>query len=173
MALSSTVIRTTALTESSPSLTLQQMNRVVQKGNRSELFLTAFYAALHTGSGRLVYANAGHNHPLWWQAATGEIQELAARGTVLGVFGEVDLEERTGVVGPGDLLVLYTDGITEAMDAEQELFGMERLRAAVAAGAGATAQQVVDSIVQAVGRFTGDVPCSDDITILVARRKPL
>jgi GAF domain-containing protein len=93
MALSSTVIRSTGLVDGSPSRTLAQVNQVILKGNRSELFLTAFYAALHTDSGRLVYANAGHNHPLWWQAATGEIQELAARGTVLGVFDEVELEE--------------------------------------------------------------------------------
>jgi serine phosphatase RsbU (regulator of sigma subunit) len=173
MALSSTVMRGTAMTEDSPSRTLEQVNRVIQKSNRSELFLTAFYAALHTDSGRLVYARAGHTHPLWWQAATGKTQELAARGTVLGVFDEVELEERAEVMAPGDLLVVYTDGVTEAMDARHELFGMERLRAAVAATAGATAQQVVDSIVQAVRSFTGEIPYSDDMTVLVARRKPL
>jgi len=172
MAVSRTVIRTMALSEQSPSAVLTGANPIILKDSHSDLFLTAFYATLDTGSGRLVYANAGHNRPLWQQAATGQIQELAAHGIALGVLAGIDLEERTIDVAPGDLLVFYTDGVTEAMDAGHQLFGRERLHAAVESCAGTSAQQALESIVHVMGEFTGDIEQSDDITILVVRRCP-
>jgi serine phosphatase RsbU (regulator of sigma subunit) len=170
MAVSRTVIRTMSLSGASPSEVLTRANPLILKDSHSDLFLTAFYAILDTGSGRLVYANAGHNRPLWKQAATGQIRELAANGIVLGVLAGIDLEERAIDVAPGDMLVLYTDGVTEAMDADHRQFGRERLHAALAACAGAGARQALDSVVSVLGEFTGDTQQSDDITILVVRR---
>jgi sigma-B regulation protein RsbU (phosphoserine phosphatase) len=170
MARGCTTIRTTALVGNGPGTALTQANKLIFRDRQSQLFLTALYAVLDTENGRLVYANAGHNPPLWLQAATGDIQTLQAPGIVLGIFGDIELEEREIQVAPGDLLVFYTDGVTEAMNASSDLFGEERLRASVAANAGASAQEILDAILVAVREFTGDVEQSDDLTLFVIRR---
>jgi len=121
----------------------------------------------------LTYANAGHNRPLWLQVRSGEIQEVTARGIALGVLEDIELEEREIDVAPGDLLVFYTDGVTEAMNTSGQQFDGERLRAAVTANPDASAQQILSAVVDAVRAFTGDTPQSDDLTLFVAKRCPL
>ncbi|MFC2029444.1 SpoIIE family protein phosphatase [Chloroflexota bacterium] len=172
MAHSRTVIRATARDGRSPSAALSRANSLIVEEGQGELFLTAFYATLDPHSGRLVYANAGHNRPLWLQAGADQLQELDARGIIMGAFGEIELEEREIDVGHGDLLVFYTDGVTEAMNARHEMFGEERLWAAVAEQSGASADQILGSIVDRVRAFCGDVPQSDDLTLFVVRRCP-
>jgi sigma-B regulation protein RsbU (phosphoserine phosphatase) len=83
----------------------------------------------------------------------------------------VELEEREIDVSPGDVLMFYTDGVTEAMDAGGRPFGVERLRAAVAADPDASAEQIVSAVEQALGAFTGDAPQSDDVALFVLRRR--
>ena len=173
MALSRTIIRTKALGGRSPSSALMRANESILNDSRSDLFVTAFYATLDTHSGRLTYANAGHNRPLWLQVRSGEIQEVTARGIALGVLEDIELEEREIDVAPGDLLVFYTDGVTEAMNTSGQQFDGERLRAAVIANPDASAQQILSAVVDAVRAFTGDTPQSDDITLFVAKRCPL
>lgn len=170
MALCRTIIRTTALSGRSPAETLKRTNELILKDSQASRFVSVFYAALDTTTGRMVYANGGHNWPLYWQAATGEFRQLVARGTVLGAFDEVNIAEYALDVAPGDAVIFYTDGVTEAMNARGELFGEERLQAAAAAGPGAGALQTVGNIVKAVGGFTGPTPQSDDITLLVVKR---
>ncbi len=174
MALSRTMIRTTALSGRSPGAALMRANELMLKDSQADLFVSAFYATLDSHNGRLTYANAGHNWPLWLHIASGEFQELAARGIVLGMFENIELEEREIEVIPGDFLIFYTDGVTEAMNAEGKLFGEERLQAAVADIApGASAQQVLEAVMDAVNAFTGDTPQSDDFTLLVVKQNPL
>jgi sigma-B regulation protein RsbU (phosphoserine phosphatase) len=170
MARCSTLIRGAGLSGGSPAAALMQANELILQDRRSQLFLTAFYGVLDTRGGRLEYANAGHNRPLWWQASTGQFQELAAPGIVLGMLGEIELEERAVDMAPGDLVVFYTDGVTEAMDANNQQFGQARLQEVVTASSGASAQQVLEAIVDGVRAFTGDVPLWDDVTVFVARR---
>lgn len=170
MALGRTTVRTAALGGRSPSAALERANEWILNDSWTELFLTAFYAALDTRSGRLVYARAGHNPPLWLRAVTGESEELTASGIALGMFGGITLQERGIDIMPGDLLVLYTDGVTEAMDASGQPFGEERLRRLVTAQAGVGAQQALAAVVEAVEAHTGGVPLSDDITLLVVKR---
>jgi serine phosphatase RsbU (regulator of sigma subunit) len=173
MALSRATIRAAALDGRGPSATMTQANGLILKDSKDSLFVTAFYATLDTGSGRLIYANAGHSRPLWLRVAPGEIQELAAHGIALGVLEDIELQEREIDVAPGDLLVFYTDGVTEAMDADGQPFGVERLRQVLAADPDASADQAVSAVVDAVMAFTGDAPQSDDIAIFVVRRGPL
>jgi sigma-B regulation protein RsbU (phosphoserine phosphatase) len=172
MALSRTVIRTTALSGRSPSAALIRANESILNDSWAEMFLSAFYATLDTHSGHLAYANAGHNRPLWRRAATGEWQELAARGIILGMVEEIDLEERQITLTPGDLVVFYTDGVTEASDADGQMFGETRLQEVLATNAEASAQQVCRAVVEAVQAFTGDTPQSDDVTLFVVKRCP-
>lgn len=174
MALSRTTIRTMAMSGQDPASILEQANNLIVRDSRSDLFLTAAYAELDTRSGRLTYALGGHNRPLWYRAAGGEIEELCAESMFLGSLADVELEERAIDVAPGDLLVFYTDGVTEAMAADLEFFGEERLHATLArlAGAGADADQVMDGILADVRSFVGAATPSDDLTLFVVRRLP-
>jgi sigma-B regulation protein RsbU (phosphoserine phosphatase) len=95
---------------------------------------------------------------------------LAGRGIVLGALDSIELEERAIDVAPGDYVVFYTDGVTEAMDSAHQPFGEERLRRVVKAAAGAGAQEMLKAVVDAVQDFTGDAPQSDDVTLFVVRR---
>jgi sigma-B regulation protein RsbU (phosphoserine phosphatase) len=176
MALSRTTIRNTALRGHAPAEALTWANRFVLEDSQSDMFLSAFYATLDVNSGRLHFANAGHNRPLWWRAETRTFQELDARGMVLGVLEEVELEERQVEVASGDVLVLYTDGVTEAVDETYEEFGQARLRAAVAdtmmASPEVSADAILNAVLEAVRTFIGSMPQHDDFTLVVVRREP-
>jgi len=173
MARSSTLIRSAALQADNPSTALERANDSILKDRPSNLLLTALYAVLEPDSGRLIYANGGHCRPLWVQARTGEITELNSPGMILGAFTGVQLEEREITMEPGDLLLLYTDGVTEAMDANRQFFDLPRLTAALAAHAGASAQELVDAVVGEVRAFAGGAAQADDLALLVVRRSPL
>jgi sigma-B regulation protein RsbU (phosphoserine phosphatase) len=173
MARSSTVIRSTGLKARSPSTVLAQVNDLLHKDRPSELLLTASYAVLDTRQGRLVYANGGHCRPLWFQARTGKLRELNSQGVILGAFRGIEFEECAIDLEPGDMLVFYTDGVTEAMDADHQILGEERLRDVIVANAGASAQAVLDAIVDAVQAFAGSIAQSDDLTLFVVRRSTL
>jgi phosphoserine phosphatase RsbU/P len=136
----------------------------------ADLFLTALYAKLDPPSGRLTYANAGHCRPLWYRAEREEFVELGARGIIMGAFDRIQLEEETVELGPGDLLILYTDGVTEAMNGDHQLFGVSRLRAIIAEGCPGSARQVIEAIVGAVHRHADGIPQSDDMAILALCR---
>jgi sigma-B regulation protein RsbU (phosphoserine phosphatase) len=170
MALSRTVIRTTAFTGRSPASTLMRANKLILNDSRSDLFLSGCYAKLDTSTGRLIYCNAGHNPPLWLRVDEGEFVELRTRGIILGAFADIELDERRVDVACGDLLVFYTDGVTEAVTLYEEEFGVERLREVIAAHAQGSAQEVLQAIVDAVNAFEADTPPSDDLTLVVVKR---
>lgn len=172
MALSRSIIRTKALTSGmGPAEVLERASGLIMKDSRSRLFVTAFYAVLNTETGRLRYSIAGHNRPLWLHAASGICDELGGRGIVLGIFENIELEERQIEVASGDLLVFYTDGVTEAMNSEHRLFGEERLEAVITAHRQASAQELLEAIVEAVYAFTDQAPQSDDLTLFVVKRQ--
>jgi sigma-B regulation protein RsbU (phosphoserine phosphatase) len=170
MALSRSLIRTKSMSGRHPAGVLTRANRLIYKDSRSNLFLTACYASLDLRTGWLAYSNAGHNWPLWLHAKTGEIEELNAHGTIMGAFEHIELEEREIDMVPGDLIVFYTDGITEAFNANNEMFSESRLQTAVAAQVQASAHEVLVAILEAVNTFAGDTPQSDDMTLFVIKR---
>lgn len=172
MALSRSLIRTVAMSGRQPADVLARSNRLIYNDTRSKLFLTAFYAKLNLRTGQMAYANAGHNWPLWIHAQTGQVTLLKAKGIVLGAFEEVDMEQKEMQLAPGDLIIFYTDGITEAMNAEHQLFGMDRLETLVMSNPQARSQQVIDTVVEAVEEFTGGTLQSDDFTLLVIKWQP-
>jgi sigma-B regulation protein RsbU (phosphoserine phosphatase) len=170
MAVGRTLIRTTAMSGRTPAAALARSNELIFKDTQTDLFLSVFYAAIETRSGRMRFADGGHNRPLWWRAGQGKLEELAADGIVLGVLEEIHLEEREEFIEPGDFLVFFTDGVTEAMDLAHNEFGAERLRAAATANPTATAHDILWNIVDAVNTFTRHAPQSDDFTLFVVKR---
>ncbi len=153
-----------------PAETLQRLNTLLLGDNRSGLMLTALFASLDPLTGRLLYANAGHERPIWLRYATGECQELASQGAILGAFRQVAIEERQVDMGPGDLVVFYTDGISEARSVTGEIFGEERLLETVKSCRGASAEQASQRIFEAAQSFATGAAQADDFTMLVIRR---
>jgi sigma-B regulation protein RsbU (phosphoserine phosphatase) len=172
MARSSAVIRGACLQVCSPAAALMQANELILQDRPVELFLTILYAVLDIESGQVTYANGGHVRPLWLRASTGEVGELDARGVALAAFSGATIEECQVELAPGDVLVLYTDGVTEARQTGNEMFGLERLQAVVASHAGRSAQEIQAAIVEAVYAFEDGIPQSDDLTLIVIRRLP-
>lgn len=172
MALCRTVIRTIAFTGRSPASALMRASNLILEDSRSDLFLSALYGKLDTDTGRLIYCNAGHNPALWLRVATGEFQELTTQGIVLGAFENIELEEKRVDLDSGDLLILYTDGVTEAIDPHEREFSLHRLKEVVTSNAKRSAQEILDSIVNAVDSFAQDAPPFDDLTLVLVKRHP-
>jgi sigma-B regulation protein RsbU (phosphoserine phosphatase) len=169
MAHSRAMIRAAAQTLPGPAATLAQANVQISRDNHAMLFVSAFYAVLDTTTGRLTFANAGHNVPLLLRAG-GRLEEVMSRGMVLGIMDDMEYDEDEIVLAPGDALVLYTDGITEAMDRNDDLFGKERLKEAVRAATPGDARAIVTAIIAAVKAYASDTPQADDLTIVTIKR---
>ncbi len=170
MALSRTIIRTTALSGRGPASALTRANELIRKDTAGDVFLSAAYAVLELDTGRVVYVNAGHNRPLWYRAATQDVVELRARGVVLGILEDIRLDQQRLDLAPGDVLVLYTDGLTEALNAAEEEFGKEAVMAVVAEHARGSAEAIRDALMAALSGFTGDAEPGDDVTCVVVKR---
>ena len=173
MAVSRTLMHTYALDGNHPSQALLRVNQFIREDKASPLFLSAFYAVLDTNVHCLTYANAGHNPPIWLQPSTGDIDFLNARGIVLGAFDTFIPEERLCFLQPGDYVVFYTDGITEARNARGDFFDDEGLEAVVAARQWKSADELLPAIIGAAEEFPSATPQADDYTVVVLRRKPL
>jgi sigma-B regulation protein RsbU (phosphoserine phosphatase) len=171
MALSRTMIRTAALGGRLPAVALARASELIRKDSRSNLFVTACYGILDLDSGRLSYANGGHHPPLWFRNAAGEVRRLPGRGIALGVVQQAEIDEEEIEIAPGDLVVFYTDGVTEAMDGQRRQFGDQELRDVISSHAPRGAQAVLDAVVAAVAAHRGDSPQSDDLTLFVLRRQ--
>ena len=115
MALSRTIIRTVAFSGRGAAAALTRANQLILNDSESDLFLSACYGILEVDSGRLLLANAGHNRPLWYHAETQCVQEIKTRGIILGVFEPIQIDERRITVLPDDVILFYTDGVTEAL----------------------------------------------------------
>ncbi|HRN66726.1 MAG TPA: SpoIIE family protein phosphatase [Promineifilum sp.] len=173
MAVSRTLLHTYALDGNPPSQALARVNQFIREDKTSPLFLSAFYAVLDTNIHCLTYANAGHNAPIWLQPSTGDMEYLNARGIVLGAFDAFIPEERLCFLQPGDYVIFYTDGITEARNPQGDFFDEEGLEAVVAAREWDSANELLTAIITAVEEFSAGAPQADDYTVIVLRRKPL
>ncbi|MEM7035056.1 MAG: SpoIIE family protein phosphatase [Chloroflexota bacterium] len=171
MAFTRTIIRTESMSGQNPVAVLQQVNQAIVQDNRSKVYLSASYATLDTETGKLTFANGGHNEPLWLQARTGKSSFLTVQSCILGAFDDIHLDEGQANIAPGDCLVFCTDGVTEAMNEDGEMYGEARLQALVEAHRIASAEDMVQSIVRAVHAFVGETPQSDDFTLFVVKRQ--
>ena len=172
MALSWTLIRTYALEyPTQPELVLSAANRRILMDTRADQFVTAFYGILDPATGALVYGNAGHCPPYLISArGNGAVQNLARTGVPLGIFEDETWEQREVRIGPGDALILYTDGVTDAQDAQEAFFGGDRLLESAQANPGRSAHDIQEAVIAAVCEFVGDAPRVDDIALMVVVR---
>ena len=175
MALSRTLIRTYAIEyDTQPAHALRAANRRILRDTQSDLFVTVFYGILDPDSGSLAYCNAGHNPPYLLGAHTGAVQALSLTGMALGVIEDETWEEGTAQMAEGDVLVLYSDGIPEAANAQGAFFGTERmlavLRDVLLALPAPSAGEVQDALLAEVRAFVDDAPQFDDMTLMVVVR---
>jgi len=169
MALTRSLIHAEAKHSSSPRQVLLNIHRLLLEMSQSDMFVTVFYGVLDPAQGTFRYARAGHDRPLLYSPSSGECRFLAADGILLGCVEEVRLEEVGVDLHPGDLLVLYTDGITDANSPAGEFFGVERLRETVSAASGLSAQDLCDLIFERVDRFQAGAAQYDDMALLVVK----
>ncbi len=173
MSLCRTLVRASAGQMRSPAAVLERVNKLILSESRSEMLLTAFYGVLNWRSGTFAYANAGHPPPILWCracAADPQLHTLAAKGIILGVMDGITLEERQVTLTPGDILILYTDGVTEPINAASEEFGEERLARIVATNNELPCSDIVRQIRAAVWDFAGQQSQFDDYTLVGIKR---
>ena len=165
-----TLLKGAAIGALGPGTVLREVNQLLQDDNEALMFVTVFYAIFDPASGELVYANGGHNPPLVVHA-DGRSSELPGTGGIaLGLISGVDYEEDRLRLAPGETVVLFTDGVTEAENHEYELFDMERLRRIFDGAVPKNAEQANNAVFEAVRAFAGDTPQSDDITCITLYR---
>ncbi len=169
MAVSRTVFRVLALADTPPALLLADVNNKLKAESTANMFVTLFYGILNIRTGELHYSNGGHNPPILLRQH-GDTLSIGSSGPALGVFPNVPYEATTLTIVPGDVLVVYTDGVTEAINDEEEEFEEDRLTDCISDNRDETAQLINHSIQQAVREFTADAPPADDATILVIKR---
>lgn len=171
MGLSRTVVRANATWHAAAADAIQDANMMIAEDTRSGMFVTLFYGIFNARTHNLTYVNAGHNPPLLFRGLK-QYEELRGTGMALGVLEDSRFEEKTVQLNPGDMLLIYTDGVTEAINAQDEQYGIERLMAAVQSMPGRSATEVLDTIIDQVNQFSGQAPQYDDITLMVLRVIP-
>ena len=169
MALSRTVIRANAQNPRSAHEAICEANTLITADARSGMFVTLFYAVVDPVKKTLTYVNAGHNPPLIFRPGSSRPVELKGTGIILGVLPDADYREETFALESRDLIILYTDGITEAINSGKEQFGEQRLIETIMDSRDLSPDELVDRIRQAVADFSGDEPQFDDQTLMVLR----
>lgn len=169
MAFTRSIIRATMEQFPSPAEGMMLANRLISADSTDSMFVTLFYGRLDPTSSRLTYVNAGHNPPIFFHQ--GSISYLTRTGVLLGIGledsaygqGEISIEK-------GDLLFLYTDGVTEAFNPQFEEFGKQRLEEVILHHHQDSSQEIIQAIAKALEDFTASPIPSDDVTILIAKR---
>jgi sigma-B regulation protein RsbU (phosphoserine phosphatase) len=171
MAVSRTLIRATGIRGVKPSECMTYSNALLSKESVNSMFVTVFYGIYNITTGEVAYTNAGHNPP-YVLKADGSVKALPmSSDLVAGVIDDHKFSEETFKLEHGDTLLLFTDGVTEAVDTEFKEYGDERLKALLQKEAQADCQQIIDHVKADVKAFAGDAEQSDDITLLALKRK--
>ena len=168
MALTKTLFKATAGNGGTPGEILARLNTEICRDNESCMFVTLFCAILNIRTGQVDYGNGGHNLPYYLlQRSVTPLENLGGRA--LGLVEQSPYASGRMVLAPGEALLLYTDGVTEAMDSRERLYSDQRLAEFLASNHGSSPRQIVDDLVSDVRSFAGAAPQSDDITALALR----
>ena len=165
-----TLLKGAAIGTLNPGDVLREVNDLLNEDNEASMFVTVLYAVYDPSNGKLTYANGGHNSPLVVHA-DGQADLLPLTdGVALGLVPDMEYQEATVTLSPGDTVVLYTDGVSEAMNGDDEEFGNERLLKIFGSSTPTNSEEANKAIFRAVDAFVGDAPQSDDITCLTLCR---
>lgn len=166
MAISRTVIRAIAISENSAAMCLKRANEMLCKESVNDMFVTVFYGILNIHTGIITYSNGGHNPPIMMSHDKTVSFVPLTGDRILGVMEDSTYHEKELTLTPGDSLFLYTDGITEAKNKSNELYGEKRLLASCMEMTGSSSKEIVEHITKNVGDFVLGAVQSDDITLL-------
>ena len=167
---SRTLLKGAAIGNHEPGDVLREVNNLLVEDNETMMFVTLFYALYDPHSGLLTYANGGHNAPLIRHADGSSTLLPLTGGIALGVIDGIEYAQAEVRLERGETLILYTDGVTEAMNEAEEEFGLDRLAAVLTSHPSNDPEEVNGAIFEAVRAFAGDAPQSDDITCLTLCR---
>ncbi|MCY3771349.1 MAG: SpoIIE family protein phosphatase [Gemmatimonadetes bacterium] len=168
---SRTLLKGSAIGAMAPGAVLKEVNNLLTEENEAAMFVTTFYAVYTPETAQVAYANGGHNPPLVVHPDGSSTLLPGTDGVALGVFPGIDFDQSAVELSAGDLLVLYTDGVTEAMNADGEEFGMERLQEVFSASRPETTEAANRAVFKAVHDFAGETPQSDDITCVTVLQR--
>jgi len=171
MALTVTLLRAEACRGCSPREVLRAVNRQLLNLNGEGMFVTVWYGVLNCATGDLTYVRAGHELPILYTADGALIEPSLDGSHLLGLFRDPPLVEQSMALAPGSTLLLYTDGVIEAVDAQAEMFGDERLKAAIGAHRHQPAQVVCEQVLERMSTHIGDVAQRDDVTLVCIQAK--
>ena len=166
-----TLIRSAARDEISPAKVLKKVNDLIVPDAKGGMFITVAYLVITLKSGLIVYANAGHNPPLIKRRISTRLEEMRRTGIALGVFEGIEIEDRVKKLKSGDILLMYTDGVSEAISSSGELFGIKRLRRVVLSSYLFVANELLENIEHSLDLFTQGEPRSDDMTLVALVRE--
>jgi sigma-B regulation protein RsbU (phosphoserine phosphatase) len=171
MAVSRTIIHSKGMQGVSVAECMAESNHLLANSTVDFMFVTVFYAIYNTKTGYVSYCNAGHNPPHILRA-NGTIEQLPKKGSlVVGAFDDIEYKENSLQLEHGDTLVMFTDGVTEAMNASKEWFGTERLNSILSGMADKSSQEIIEAVKTGIKDYVDGAEQSDDITMLVLKRK--
>ena len=171
MAVSRTLIRATGIRGVSPSECMTYSNTLLAKESVNSMFVTVFYGIYNIRTGEVTYTNAGPNPP-YIMKANGSVQSLPmSKDIIAGFLDDFQFTENTLQLEPGDTLLMFTDGVTEAIDPEENEYGVERLQQLLGQLVASDCQKIIDAVKADVKAFAGEAEQSDDITLLALKRK--
>ena len=174
MTVTRTLIRAAALESDSPAVTLERVNDLLLMNSQNGLFVTVFYGILDLDSGLLTFSIAGHNPPLVLRYKDQTVESLDKGGIALGALDQISLSDCSLELSPGDCLLTYTDGVTEAFSDTDQMYGDDRLKAVLEGSIGKPASKVLEDLEADLQAFRGEASLSDDTTILaICREKSL
>jgi GAF domain-containing protein len=171
MTVTRTLIRSAAQGLRSPASILERVNSLLEMESRNGMFVTAFMAMLDPKTGELTYANAGHNLPIWRRNGENTCQRLEMDGIALGVVGDAVYTDKKITLAADDYLLLYTDGVTEAMSDTEQLFTEQRLFDLVNQAGYSTSKELLAKIEAAITEFRNGEAPSDDLTMISVHRR--
>jgi sigma-B regulation protein RsbU (phosphoserine phosphatase) len=166
-----TLLRAVAMSGREPAATLARTNELIVSDSTADMFVTVYYSILDAQCHVLTYATAGHNLALYAPAAGGALEPLMATGIALGVVVPAEFEQKKLALAPGDVVLFYSDGVTEAINATEAQFGEERLAALLHAHRAAPVEAIADTIEKAVAEFVEGKGQYDDFTLVLVKRE--
>ena len=164
------LLRTKALGKSRPASIASTIDRLLPEFTGNQHFVTVLYAVLEASSGDLTYISCGHPPPLLLRA-NGEVETLNRHNPALGIFQNLHYSEAEANMAPGDILILYTDGVTEGINQQNESFGIKRLMQVIRDNQQLASADLILKVIRATGAFTAHYGFLDDFTLIIVRRE--